>query len=133
MRVDKWLWAVRLFKTRTAAAEACRAGRVHLDGHPIKASREVRAGDRLEVRTHELRRTVRVLAPLEHRIGAPQVPQFLEDLTPASEWAALRARRAAEGPRRDPGSGRPTKRERRLLEAWLELPPPEPGEDPASR
>lgn len=124
MRVDKWLWAVRLFKTRTLAAEACRAGHVHLDGHPLKPSRDVRPGDVLIVRTGDLRRTVRVRAPLEQRLGAARIPEFLDDLTPPEEWAALRERRAADPHRREPGSGRPTKRERRLLDAWLELPPP---------
>jgi ribosome-associated heat shock protein Hsp15 len=128
VRIDKWLWAVRLYKTRTLAAEACRAGHVRLEDHPIKASREIRPGDLLHVRTGGLTRQVKVRAVLENRIGAALVPEYLEDLTPPEEIARAREAARGTGPRREPGTGRPTKRDRRLLEAFLTLPtpPPEP-------
>ncbi|MBL9126269.1 MAG: RNA-binding S4 domain-containing protein [Verrucomicrobiales bacterium] len=121
-RVDKWLWAVRLFKTRSLAAQACRCGQVRIDEHPVKASRDVRPGDVLQVRTGPVTRTVRVRAILEDRIGAAKVPAFLEDLTPPEELRRLKE--ASMNPAwRPPGAGRPTKRERRLLEAFLQPPP----------
>lgn len=131
VRLDKWLWAVRLFKTRTAAADACRGGHVRVNDAPARAAREVRAGDVIRARTGGLHRTVRVRAALEHRIGAVRVPDYLEDLTPPEEYERARALRDAPGsPRRDAGAGRPTKRERRLLEAFMDLPNPGPDEVP---
>lgn len=122
-RIDKWLWAVRLYKTRSLAANACRCGHVRIDGHPVKASREVRPGDVIVARTGALTRTVRVRAILEDRVGAAKVPDFLDDLTPPEELQRLKD--AAMNPAwRPPGAGRPTKRERRLLEAFLEPPSP---------
>ena len=127
VRIDKWLWAVRVCRTRTQAAEACRGGHVRVNDHPAKASREVRPGDVVKVRTGTLLRTLRVVAVLENRVGAPRVPEFLEDLTPPEEIARAREQAAGSGPRREAGTGRPTKRERRLLESFLNLPaPPEP-------
>lgn len=122
-RIDKWLWAVRLFKTRSLAANACRCGQVRIDDKPVKASRDIRPGDVVLVRTGPITRTVRVRAILEDRVGAPKVPEFLDDLTPPEE--IQRAKDAASHPAwRPPGAGRPTKRERRLLDAFL-TPPPE--------
>lgn len=126
VRIDKWLWAVRLFKTRSMAAEACRGGHVTVNNVPARPSRDVRAGDTIVARAGGVRRTVRVRAVLEHRLGAPRVPEFLEDLTSPEEYERARAAREAPGlPLRDPGAGRPTKRERRLLDAFLRIPPPD--------
>jgi len=125
VRVDKWLWAVRLYKTRTAAADACRGGHVRVDDQPVKPARDLRAGDVLQVRLADITRTVRVLAPLEHRVGAPLVPTYLQDLTPPEEYERRKRNQEAGGIQRDPGAGRPTKKDRRLLEAFLRIPPPE--------
>lgn len=122
VRLDRWLWAVRLYKTRTLAADACRGGQVKVNGQPVKPSREVRPGDVIQARTGVVQRTVRVLATLENRLAAKQVPLYLEDLTPPEEFERARNPQSQAGMIRAPGSGRPTKRERRLLEAWLELP-----------
>ncbi len=119
VRIDKWLWAVRLYKTRALAAEACRAGHVRLNEHPAKPAREIRIGETLSVRREDLTRTVRVTGLIEDRVGAARVPEFLEDLTPPEELARARERAEAIGPRREPGTGRPTKRERRLLDILL--------------
>jgi ribosome-associated heat shock protein Hsp15 len=122
VRIDKWLWAVRLYKTRSIAAEACRCGQVRIDDKPVKASRDVRPGDLITARTGPITKTVRVRAVLEDRVGAAKVPEYLEDLTPPEELQRLKE--ASLNPAwRPPGAGRPTKRERRLLEAFLTPPP----------
>ncbi|MGE3310189.1 MAG: RNA-binding S4 domain-containing protein [Limisphaerales bacterium] len=118
VRIDKWLWSVRLYKTRSNAAEACRCGHVRIDGHPVKASRDVRPGDIIQAKTGLIQRTVRVLTALESRVGAAKVPLHMEDLTPPEELQRLKE--ASLHPAwRPPGSGRPTKKERRLLDEFL--------------
>jgi ribosome-associated heat shock protein Hsp15 len=118
IRIDKWLWAVRLYKTRTQAAEACRAGHVRLDGNPAKPSREVHVGDTLVARTGDRTLTVRVRALLENRVAAAKVPECLDDLTPPEERLRPREREHLTPAWRAPGTGRPTKRQRRQLDAW---------------
>lgn len=122
VRIDKWLWAVRLFKTRTQAIEACRAGHVKVEGERVKPARELRVGETLTVQLGPRRRTVRVLALLDRRVGAKQVVAYLEDLTPPEEDSRRRETPGAVPPVRDRGMGRPTKRDRRLLDRFLELP-----------
>jgi ribosome-associated heat shock protein Hsp15 len=119
VRVDKWLWAVRLFKTRTLATEACRAGHVTSDGQEVKPARAVKIGDVYNVRITPITKTVKVIAPLDRRVGAKMVEQYMEDLTPASEY--LKQMAARENPllKREKGAGRPTKRERREIEGLL--------------
>jgi ribosome-associated heat shock protein Hsp15 len=117
VRIDKWLWAVRLYKTRSLAAEACRGGHVRIDGRHVKASRSVHLSEVISARTGDLTRTVRVIALLENRVGPKIVGKFLEDLTPASEYLrALQSKASPSAPHRAKGSGRPTKKERRQLE-----------------
>ena len=118
-RLDKWLWAVRLFKTRTQASEACRGGLVKFNGEPAKPARDVRVGDVFEVRLDGLRKTVKVRALLDRRVGAKLVDQYLEDLTPAAEYMRHLQSKAQTPFKREPGAGRPTKRERREIEAFL--------------
>ena len=117
-RIDKWLWAVRLYKTRTLAADACRQGKVKVGANVVKPSREVKIGDVIEVHFPELTRTVRVVRSLENRVGAKLVADFAEDLTPAKEYLRQLENRRIAAPRRPPGAGRPTKKERRDLEAF---------------
>lgn len=128
VRVDKWLWAVRLYRTRTMAAEACKAGHVVIGGQKIKPAREVHLQEVIRVLTGGVNRTVRVVKLLQQRVGAKLIPEFMEDLTPASEFE--RARQAAAQPifLRPKGAGRPTKKERRTM-VGLRNPPPEPSED----
>ncbi len=122
VRIDKWLWAVRLFKTRSLAATACQGGCITVRGRRVKPSRSVAAGEEICLREPGLTRTVRVLAVTEKRVGAPRVAEYLEDRTPAEEYA----RRKEEASRMKPfvrgrGMGRPTKRERRILDALREM------------
>jgi len=117
-RVDLWLWAVRLYKTRSQAATACRGGKVRVNGKPAKPAKLVRAGDRLEISKTGLTKTVKVRDVLSKRIGAKLVEDYLEDLTPPEiyeEAAQRRLEKIASVPKRDGGAGRPTKRDRR---AW---------------
>ena len=117
-RVDKWLWCVRLCKTRTLATEACAAGHVQVNGQPAKPSRAIRPGDTIIFST-DITRTVKALAPLEARIGAKLVPKHLEDLTPPSEYEKQREKSFAPAGHRPKGAGRPTKRDRRILSSFF--------------
>lgn len=122
-RLDKWLWAVRLFQTRSLAAAACRDGAVLIGGQRVKPSRDARANEILTARTGEVLRTVKILAHPPGRIGAKLIPQFLEDLTPAAEYEKARAPKPAPLFLWGKGQGRPTKKNRRLLEKFED---PEP-------
>lgn len=118
-RVDRWLWSVRLFKTRTLAAEACDAGHVRVNGHPAKPARSIRPGDIIIAAVHDITRTVKVLAVVEQRIGAKLVPTYLDDLTPAAEFEKAHEKFAAPSGQRPKGAGRPTKRDRRILSSFF--------------
>ncbi len=118
VRIDKWLWAVRLFKTRSLAAEACRGGKVKLNDAPAKAARDVRIGDLLNVQSVEFRRKVRVVGMVDKRVGAAAVPQFMEDLTPPEEFTRKSDPNFRPINLRPKGSGRPTKKERRQLDEF---------------
>ena len=120
VRIDKWLWAVRLFKTRSLAAEACRGGKVKVNDAPAKAARDVRIGDLLDVQTVEFRRKVRVVGLVDKRVGAPAVAQFMEDLTPPEELTRKSDPNFRPVSLRPKGSGRPTKKERRQLDGMKE-------------
>ena len=119
VRLDKWLWAVRLYKSRSLAATACAAGHVKIDGASVKSARNVRPGEVLIVQTDRLRRTVKVLAPLQQRVGASLVSQYLEDLTPPAEYERARQDSIAAVQLYPKGWGRPTKKNRRVLERFL--------------
>ena len=119
VRLDKWLWAVRLYKTRTIATEACNAGKVKIAGENVKPARNVRIGEIFTANCGDITKTVKVLALLDARVGAKLVPKFLEDLTPPSEYEKQRERRLAPIGVRPPGSGRPTKKDRRKLSNFL--------------
>lgn len=118
VRIDKWLWAVRLFKTRSLAAEACRGGKVKVNAAPAKAARDVRIGDLLDVQTVEFRRKVRVAGIVDKRVGAATVPQFMEDLTPPEELIRRSDPNFRPLNLRPKGSGRPTKKDRRKLDEF---------------
>jgi ribosome-associated heat shock protein Hsp15 len=113
VRIDKWLWAVRLFKTRSQASEACRGGKVKMEGQPVKPSREVSVGDVIEVQQGIIRKRIKVILPSKNRVSAKQVPDLAEDLTPAEEYEKLDMLRQLNYEKRDRGTGRPTKKERR--------------------
>lgn len=119
-RIDKWLWAVRLFKTRTEAADACRAGRVHINGALTKPSREVREGDVVSVRKTMITYTFRVLEPITNRQPAKNVPLYAENITPQEELDKLSVPRETVFISRDRGTGRPTKKERREIDSIMD-------------
>ena len=122
VRADRWLWSVRLYKTRGLAGAACDAGHVTINGHPCKPSRSVRAGDVINAFAGEITRTVKVLAVLENRVGAKLVSRYLEDQTPAAEYEKLKQKtEAPSSGLRPKGSGRPTKKERRLITGFFGL------------
>ncbi|HEX2394877.1 MAG TPA: RNA-binding S4 domain-containing protein [Bacteroidales bacterium] len=114
-RIDKWLWAVRIFKTRTIAAEACKKGRIIVNGAEAKPSREIKPGEIIFVRKLPVVYTVRVKALTHNRLPAQRVPEFMEDLTSPEELEKLKLDDSAFF-KRDKGAGRPTKKERRLLD-----------------
>jgi ribosome-associated heat shock protein Hsp15 len=118
-RLDKWLWAVRVFRTRALATDACRAGSVEIGGQPAKPARDVRAGEVVEVRQGLVHRTLRVVAVPRSRVGAKLVPEYCAELTPASEFEKAREQRLQHWLARERGSGRPTKRDRRALDQLL--------------
>lgn len=120
VRADKFLWAVRLSKTRSDAADALRTGNVHINGHDAKPSREVVVGDTIEVKHMPAIFSYRVIELTDKRVGAKLVEQFLQDITPATEHEKLELARLDTSGRRDRGAGRPTKRERRELEEFLD-------------
>ena len=120
VRVDKWLWAVRLYKTRTLATEACKAGKVKIAGQPIKASRVLKIGDEIEVHLGSLNKTVKVKELLHNRVGPKLVEQYLIDLTPIEEYERLELIREFNYEKRPRGTGRPTKLDRRQIERLKE-------------
>ena len=121
VRLDKFLWAVRLHKTRPDATDACRLGRVEIGGQAVKAGREVRVGDQISVQSDELTKTVRVLALLDKRVAAKLVPGFIEDLTPPEEYEGAKKRREEHALNLATSPPvRPTKRDRRDIDAFLD-------------
>ena len=116
IRIDKWLWAMRIFKTRTLAADECKKGRVMVDGIEVKPSRSVHLNDLIIVKKPPLIYTYRVKAITERRLPAKEVPLFLENLTSSEELAKLDMVKLSGMMNRERGTGRPTKRDRRDLD-----------------
>ena len=122
VRLDKYLWAIRVYKTRTDATDACKGGKVRLNGLDVKPSKEVKVGDVLTVRKGVATYTYKVLDLVEKRQGAKLVSEFAENQTPQEELDKLRAPVETFFLKRDRGTGRPTKKERRQMDAlWDEL------------
>lgn len=119
-RIDKWLWAVRIFKTRTVASEACKKGRVMVDDVAVKPSRVIHIGDVVKVRKPPVTYSFKVLALTENRLGAKLVPEYMENVTPKSELDLLEVVRISGFVDRRKGLGRPTKREGRELSRFTE-------------
>jgi ribosome-associated heat shock protein Hsp15 len=115
VRLDKWLWAVRLYATRSQATAACHAGHVKVNGQNAKPARNVHPGELVTARVGDVTRTVKVLALLGQRVGAAIVPNYLEDLTPASEYEKRERHNPSTTFLRPKGAGRPTKKDRRDL------------------
>ena len=119
-RVDKWLWAVRVFKTRSLAADACKKGRVLMQGVAVKPSRELKVGDVLQVRRNPIIYTFKVVALTQNRVGAKLVPQFMENVTAPDQLELLEVLKLDQSNRRAKGLGRPTKKERRDLDDFFD-------------
>lgn len=120
VRIDKWLWAVRLFKTRSIAIDACKKGRIAIKGITVKPSRMIKTGDVIEVRRPPITYSFEVLALTERRMGAKLVPEFMKNVTPQSELDILELSRASGYVGRARGTGRPTKKDRRELDQFAE-------------
>lgn len=119
-RIDKWLWAVRLFKTRSLAAEACKKGQIQINDTTAKPARELKVGDVVKVRRTPVIFSFRVVALTQNRIGAKLVPQFMENITAPGQIKLLEILKMEQSTRRAKGLGRPTKKERRDLDNFFE-------------
>ena len=117
VRIDKYLWSIRVFKTRNEATEACKGGKIRVNGLDIKPSRNVKRGDLITARKGAVVYTFRVIDLLDKRVGANLVPNYAENLAPAEELAKLHAPVETFFLKRDRGAGRPTKKDRRQMEA----------------
>lgn len=120
VRIDKYLWAVRIYKTRSLAAEACKKGKISVDDMPAKPSRTIASGDVIEVKKMPVLYSYRVIDPIEKRVGAKIVDQFVKDITSQEELRKLEMQDDFYI-KRDRGAGRPTKKERRLLDDIQDL------------
>lgn len=120
VRIDKYLWAIRVYKTRSDATEACNGNKVKIAGVNAKPSKAVKVGELIEVRKGPAVLTYKVLALSENRMGAQLVPEYAEDLTPESELVKFHAPRETVFVQRDRGAGRPTKKDRRILDGLMD-------------
>ena len=121
-RIDKWLWASRIFKTRSIAADACKNGRVTMNGSRVKASHMVKEGDVVEVRKPPVTYSFRILKAIEKRVGAKMLNEIFENITPPNQYELLEMNRVAGFIDRARGTGRPTKKERRALDNFNDTP-----------
>lgn len=119
-RLDKWLWAARIFKTRTIAADACKNGRITIGGVKQKASKMIKEGDVIEVRKPPITYSFKVLKAIQNRVGAKFVPEVLENMTPKEQLELLEMNRISGFVGRARGTGRPTKKERRDLDGFIQ-------------
>lgn len=118
VRIDKWLWAARFFKTRTQAADACKGGKIKVDGTSVKSSKDIKCGDIIHVQHSIITRIISVKEISTNRLSAKLAVALYDDLTPASEYERLKIFMLARASERPRGLGRPTKKERRELDKW---------------
>ena len=117
-RLDKWLWAARIYKTRTLAADACKNGRITINGSQAKPARMVKVGDQVGVKKAPVTYTFRVLQTIEKRVGAKLLPEILENVTPPEQYELLEMSKISGFVNRARGTGRPTKKDRRALDEF---------------
>lgn len=122
-RIDKWLWAARIYKTRTLAAEACKNGRITINGAQAKPSRTIKAGNEIGVKKPPVTYTFRVLQPIERRVGAKLIPEILENITSPDQYELLELSRISGFVNRAKGTGRPTKKDRRAIDDFSDAAP----------
>ena len=121
-RIDKYLWCIRVFKTRSEATDACHGNKVQVNGLNAKPSKLIKPGDEISVRKGPAQLSYKVKQGLDHRVGAALVEDYAENITPESEMVKLHAPAETFFVRRDKGSGRPTKKDRRVIDAiWDEI------------
>ena len=121
-RIDKWLWAARVYKTRTLASDACKNGRITINGALAKPSRTVKVGDQVGVKKSPITYTFRVLQAIEKRVGAKLLPEVFENITPPEQYELLEMNRISGFIDRARGTGRPTKKDRRALDDFADTP-----------
>ena len=121
-RIDKWLWAARVYKTRTLASDACKNGRITINGALAKPSRTVKVGDQVGVKKSPITYTFRVLQAIEKRVGAKLLPEVFENITPPEQYELLEMNRISGFVDRARGTGRPTKKDRRALDDFADTP-----------
>ena len=119
-RLDKWLWAARIYKTRSLAIDACKNGRVMIGGVKVKPSRMIKVGEEIQVRKPPVTYTFRVLQAIQNRVGAKLVPEVLENITTPDQYELLEMNRISGFVNRARGTGRPTKKERRDLDEFVQ-------------
>ena len=119
-RIDKWMWAVRIFKTRTIAAEACKKGRVTINGSQVKAARMIKPNDVIQVKKPPIIYSFKVLQAIEKRVGAKLVPEVMENVTTPDQYELLEMSKVSGFVDRARGTGRPTKKDRRSLEDFTD-------------
>lgn len=119
-RIDKWLWAARIFKTRSIAADACKNGRVTIGGTNVKPSHTVKAGEVVSVKKPPITYSFRILKTIEQRVGAKLIPEIYENVTDPKQYELLEMSRISGFVDRARGTGRPTKKERRALDAFAD-------------
>lgn len=120
-RLDKWLWSARIFKTRTIAADACKNGRVAVNGVNVKPSRMVKEGDTVSVRKPPVTYSFKILKTIEQRVGAKLLPEIYENVTPQEQYELLEMTRISGFVDRARGTGRPTKKDRRAMDAFIDF------------
>lgn len=118
VRIDKWLWAIRVYKTRALSTEACKAGHVKVDGKAAKPARPVAVGETVSATVGRINRTVKAIALVEKRVGAKILDQYIEDLTPAAEYEKLKRSEPIPEFNHSKGRARPTKRDRRVFDRF---------------
>ncbi len=121
-RIDKWLWAARIYKTRTLASDACKNGRITINGALAKPSRTVKVGNQVGVKKSPITYSFRVLQTIEKRVGAKLLPEVFENVTPPEQYELLEMNRISGFVDRARGTGRPTKKDRRALDDFAETP-----------
>lgn len=119
-RIDKWLWAARIFKTRSVAANACKNGRVTVGGINVKPSHTVKAGEIVSVKKPPITYSFKILQPIEQRVGAKLIPEIYENVTDPKQYELLEMSRISGFVARARGTGRPTKKDRRAIDAFIE-------------
>lgn len=118
-RIDKWLWAARIFKTRSIAADACKNSRVSVNGVQVKPSRTVKAGDVVGVKKSPVTYSFKIIQPIEQRVGAKLLPEIYENITTPDQYELLEMTKISGFVNRARGTGRPTKKDRRAMDAFV--------------